>query len=56
MKVIFLDVDGVLNNQHFLMQHQAQASSLYDALDPACLEQLKRIVEATGAHIVVSST
>lgn len=43
MKIIFLDVDGVLclNGR---------------TLPPEPLEQLKRIIEATGAQIVLSST
>lgn len=58
IKVIFLDVDGVLNNlqwymsfcdEHWLIPENA---TLPDDL----LTQLRRIVESTGARIVVSSS
>jgi hypothetical protein len=63
MKIIFLDIDGVLNHElwyrrrheelyseSILMQHP------YDNFDPLCIEQLNRIVDQTGAKAVVSST
>ena len=59
MKVIFLDIDGVLNplfnirRQHRLKR---RTSSYYITLDKYCLNNLKRIVETTGAKIVVSSS
>lgn len=45
MKVIFLDVDGVLNSGETL-----------DLFDEFRVEFLKRIVDATGAKIVLSSS
>ena len=67
MKLIFLDIDGVLNNELWYR------SDKYDALsnefktcthefhdlaqfDPLCVENLNRITEQTGAKIVVSSS
>ena len=44
-KAIFLDIDGVLNH-----------SKSKDAIDDKCLANLKRIVEATGALIVLVSS
>jgi HAD domain in Swiss Army Knife RNA repair proteins len=57
MKVIFLDIDGVLNNR----QSWATASQDNDGnkfpIDSACLDQLKRITLACPeAKIVLSST
>ncbi len=46
-RVLFLDVDGVLNTTN--------SSSLFSLTKPT-LRQLKRIVEATDCHIVLSST
>jgi hypothetical protein len=51
MKVIFLDIDGVLNcdstenPRHFPYR-----------TDPALLARLKRLLELTGAQVVLSST
>ena len=56
-KVIFLDVDGVLNNGSWAARMYEQSVRTYrdDLLYEPSLEQLKRIVAATGAYIVVSS-
>ena len=51
MKVIFLDCDGVLNTQF-----SKSFFGRYVGCDDDKLERLKRIVDATGAKIVVSST
>ena len=47
MKVIFLDVDGVLNS--------LDTGGLY-ALKKPCLRRLQQIVEQTDANLVLSST
>lgn len=54
MKVIFLDVDGVLNH--------ASSNALYSlggynymGIEPEKVALLNKIVEATGAHVVLSS-
>lgn len=51
MKVIFLDVDGVLNHCKCF---QEQGTRM--AIDGSCIRCLKEIVDATGAKLVVSST
>jgi len=59
MKVIFLDVDGVINPTYNIRkQHQKgnSTSSYHITLDKYCLKNLKRIVDETGAKIVVSSS
>lgn len=50
MKILFLDVDGVLNNW-LLIKEQG----MY-ALGEKQLDELKRIIDSTGAEIVLSST
>lgn len=50
MKIIFLDVDGVLNN-HFDYQTYG-----FNYIDSGLVEILKTIVAATGSEIVISST
>ncbi len=51
-KIIFLDIDGVLNNRETL--RKVQRSS--DMIDPYLVLLVNRIVEATGADIVLSSS
>ena len=59
-KIIFLDFDGVLNTEHDqgLLQYQGKSwQDEYGALfDPNAVKQLKRIIDATGADIVVESS
>lgn len=52
MKVIFLDVDGVLNDA-FTEDITPEG---FIGLDKPMIEQLARIVEQTGASIVLSSS
>lgn len=49
--VVFLDIDGVLNNEKSLRNNAA-----IDALDPECLKLVQKLVEETGANIVITST
>ena len=49
MKLLFLDIDGVLNRHNF---NQVAGSN---TLLPECVEQLNRIIHETGAKIVLSS-
>lgn len=49
MRIIFLDIDGVLNSTKFLRLHRG-------TICPDCCRQLSRIVTVTGAVVVVSST
>ena len=59
-KIIFLDFDGVLNTEHYqgLLQYQGKSwQDKYGAFfDPNAVKQLKRIIDATGADIVVESS
>ena len=45
VKVIFLDIDGVMNHEHS-----------EEDMDSNCLYELKQIVDATGAKIVLTSS
>lgn len=47
MKVIFLDIDGVLISRRYASSNTA---------DPRCVQQLNRITNRTGASIVITST
>lgn len=57
---IFLDFDGVMvtdKNQAQLMATNSPLRDEYGAqFDPVCVENLRRIIDATGADIVVTST
>ena len=59
-KIIFLDFDGVLNTEHCqgLLQYQSKPwQDEYGAFfDPKAVKQLKRIIDATDADIVVESS
>ena len=59
-KVIFLDIDGVLNTER---QHDrcvetgaAYVDDIGYAFDPVAVANLKKIVDETGADIVISSS
>ena len=59
-KIIFLDFDGVLNTEYYqgLLQYQGKPwQDEYGAFfDPKSVKQLKRIIDATDADIVVESS
>ena len=63
MKVIFLDIDGVLNSNdwyvyrrdYYEMDDVKNQYPLYE-FDPRAVERLNRIIKETGAKIVVSSS
>lgn len=53
MKAIFLDIDGVLNCASYMRQTRGQGVV---GIDPYRVLLLHRILEATGAKVVVSSS
>lgn len=59
-KVIFLDFDGVLNALYYPKQladgGQAWRDRFGVLFAPECIAQLERIIAATGAHIIISSS
>ena len=61
-KIIFLDVDGVLNSQSYYIEwmRRHRVGVDYDnsekEIDESCVKNLKEIVDKTGAVIVLSST
>lgn len=52
MKVIFLDIDGVLNSARYDCEREYGDGNI----DPSRLPLVKSIVDATGAVIVLSTT
>jgi hypothetical protein len=55
MKVIFLDFDGVLNNDSPEMEHSLELWAV-SWLEPALVGRLATLVERTGAKVVVTSS
>lgn len=55
-KIIFLDVDGVLNNHRFITNNQFLSSESRRNIDNEKVMVLKTIVAQTGARIVLSSS
>jgi hypothetical protein len=55
MKILFLDIDGVLNSAKYLNNLPSPIVRPDMLLDPVAISRLNQITDATGAHIVVSS-
>jgi len=62
MKIIFLDIDGVLNNQIFYTERSQGernpdgVKTLGGDIDERCVALLNHLIEQTGAKVVISST
>lgn len=61
IKIIFLDIDGVLNSQSFYKiryanKKEGQQFTYMDEFDQDAVKRLNAITDETGAKIVVSST
>jgi hypothetical protein len=66
MKIIFLDIDGVLNSMDYMnLLHMSKHDAKMDKetmdeygqlFDPRCVQWLEYIIAKTGAKIVISST
>ncbi len=55
MKLIFLDIDGVLNSQLWFSAQENQQQALCN-IDPSKVELLNDLISTTGAKVVISST
>lgn len=54
--IIFLDIDGVLNNHKFITQNKSLTPELQRNIDDKKVVLLKRIVNQTKAKLVLSSS
>lgn len=57
-RLLFLDVDGVLNHETYYMERPVGDDRPYplSEFDPACVDRVNRILGETGACLVVSSS
>ena len=58
-KYLFLDIDGVLNHDEWFESDgykKNQGNWKVSMFDPKCVERVNKILEATGAELVVSSS
>lgn len=61
MKYLFLDIDGVLNHEKWYREHVNDHRDSFKewweaCFDPECVDRLNKILEETGARLVVSSS
>jgi hypothetical protein len=62
MKIIFLDIDGVLNHEAFYKERYEKRNDgnaiehPYSEIDPKCVDNLNTLITDTNAKIVISST
>lgn len=56
MKILFLDIDGVLNSAKTFKQNRGDDSEGFFLVDPYMALLLHRIIEATECEIVLSSS
>lgn len=56
LKIIFLDIDEVLNSKQYKREIGSKFTDPKYQIDPLAVKRLNAIVSATGAKIVISST
>lgn len=60
MRIVFLDIDGVLNSDAWVADNPEYMNRTThewkDHLDPACVAHLNRLLDKSGARMVLSST
>lgn len=59
MKIVFLDVDGVLNSEHWYKRNHKrhpERCRAENAINPRFVRNLAKIIRKTGAKIVLSAT
>jgi hypothetical protein len=58
-KILMLDIDGVLNSHVWFEKMKCDALSrrpIHHMIDPECVARLNRLLDLSGADVVISST
>ena len=55
MKVIFLDIDGVLNNDIYFHNEKIDLPYPLSEFSPSAVDLLNKLTDSTGAKLVISS-
>lgn len=55
-KIIFLDIDGVLNCEEWFKRRIQMGKPGMGMIDPSLVEKINEIVRATNAEVVISSS
>jgi hypothetical protein len=56
LRILFLDIDGVLNSDAWVRQCIGTGKSAWHDMDPTAVRHLRRIVQTTKCDIVISSS
>ena len=56
MKILFLDIDGVMNSGQFVHSFGVRGNTDHNAIDPAAVIRLNKIIVGAGALVVISSS
>lgn len=56
MKLLFLDIDGVLDGETFHHGPKDKQGFPFDRIDHKCVQRIEKIVVNTGCKVVISST
>lgn len=56
MKIIFLDIDGVLNSRQFIKFCFQNSIDADDRIDPQTVKLLNKTIDNTGSKVVISSS
>lgn len=55
-RIIFLDIDGVLNHREYLLNWNSEETGMAGQIDPLAVARVNTIAKEIGAVVVVSST
>ncbi len=56
MKIVFLDIDGVLNSEQLMVKLGPDLWGDGEILDPLAIDRINALTDVTGAKIVISSS